>query len=106
MDGHLGHSTLADNNFDTSLSHIFNVIFKSLFFTFSIVFQLLGVSEKDCSLCFTLVHFNICVKNGNFSISNVMDSSFRLSQANHTSNNFRIIDTTSQYFLYSDIVNV
>ena len=76
MNGHLGHSTLADNNFNISLSEIFNVFFESVFLTGGIVCQLLGICEKDSSLGFTLIHFNIGVKNGNLSISNMMNRSF------------------------------
>ena len=106
MDSHLWHRALADDNLDTGLSEILNVFFESLFFTGCVIFQLLGIGEKDGTFCFTLIHFDICVENGNLGVGNVVNGRLRLSQANHASDNFGIVDTTSQYFLHSDIVDV
>jgi len=106
VDGELGHGATSNDNLDTSLSKSLDEAFESIFLTLGVPEKVLGVLEQDGSLGLSLLHLNVSVENGNLGLLDGADSGLGAADDNDTVDNLGIVDTSTEDFLNTDVVNV
>ena len=105
MDSQFRHGSTADNALNSSLGKSLNNTLKFIFFTLGISLKLVSSLEENGSLGFSLVHLEVGVEDCNLGIGNSMDGSLRLSDDNHTSDDLRISNSSSENLLDSNVIN-
>merc|ERR1712127_932424 len=82
MDSQLRHGARSYNDLNASFSKTLNEVFELLLLTLTVVLKLIGTSKKNSSL------------------------SLSLSNANHSSNDLRVVNTATKNLLDSNVVDI
>jgi hypothetical protein len=93
----------ADNNVDSSFGKSYNEFLELILFSLSVVEELIGVLEENGSLSLSLLHLNVGVEDGNFGLEGRLVGGLGSSNAEHTVDDFGVLDASSENLSNTDI---
>lgn len=106
MDSHFRHRSSADDDLNSSLSQATNEFLKLGLLGLRVFLKLIGGLEENGSLSLSLVHLDISIENSNLGLLNSVNRGQAHLEHNHSLDDLRVLDTTSENLLDPNVVNV